>query len=148
MSLFRASWLKRLEYMNETFRIFRLYCQFSIEDVASFTKIKKKRLIEIETGRAEPTDAEISKLAAIYNVNPERMKHGLDDYFSTIIRQPIDASFYKTELEKEIMKVSITSLTEAERNIIMLLRTCDNKQEMYNRICDMFLENVDIIIRD
>ncbi len=146
--MFRDFWLKGYEPMNETFRIFRLYCQFSIEDVASFTKIKKKRLIEIETGKAEPTDDEINRLAAIYNVKPERMKRSLSDNFSTIIKQSIDGTFYETEFEREMMKDSITSLTETERNIIMLLRTSGNKSEMYNRIVDMFLEDEDIIIRD
>ena len=33
------------------YRLYRLYCQFSIEDVARVTKIKKNRLTEIETGK-------------------------------------------------------------------------------------------------
>lgn len=134
--------------MNETYRIFRLYCQFSIDDVAKATKIRKKRLIEIETGKAEPTEVEITKLAALYNVSPERMNRSLSDNFATIIKQPVDYSFYNSDFEREVMIQSITSLTEEEKNIIMMLRTSDNKDEKYKRIVDMFLEDEDVIIRD
>jgi transcriptional regulator with XRE-family HTH domain len=147
MLLFRDSLHKEDEPMNETYRIFRLYCKLSIEDVASFTKIKKNRLIEIEAGKAEPTDDEVNRLAALYNVMPERMKRSLRDNFSTIIKQPIDATFYETEIEREMIKDSIISLTEYERNIVLLLRTSGNRSEMYNRIVDMFLEDDDIMIR-
>lgn len=134
--------------MNETYRLFRLYCQFSIEDVARATKIKKSRLIEIEAGKTEATDAENAKLAALYNVSPDRMKGTLMDNFRTIIKQPTEYSFYNSDAERDIMIMSITSLTEEEKNIIMMLRTSDNKDKYYKKIVDMFLEDVDIIVRN
>lgn len=131
--------------MTETYRIFRLYCQFSIEEVAAVTKIRKKRLLEIETGAAEPTDAEVEKLASLYNVTPQRMRGSLSDTFSTIIREPNDYSFYKSEAERELMKETIISLSDAERNIIMMLRTADNKNEMFRRIAEILSEDESVI---
>ncbi|MBR5233434.1 MAG: helix-turn-helix transcriptional regulator [Clostridia bacterium] len=131
--------------MTETYRIFRLYCQFSIEEVAAVTKIRKKRLLEIETGAAEPTDAEVEKLSSLYNVTPQRMRGSLSDTFSTIIREPNDYSFYKSEAERELMKETIISLSDAERNIIMMLRTADNKNEMFRRIAEILSEDENVI---
>lgn len=134
--------------MNEMYRLYRLYCQFSIEDVARVTKIKKNRLTEIETGKAEPTEVELEKLAALYNISPDRMKLGFNDNFTTIIKQPADASFYNSDSERDFVIMSITSLTEDEKNLIMMYRTSDNKDKKYKQIIGLFIEDEDIIIRD
>ena len=134
--------------MNEMYRLYRRYCQFSVEDVARVTKIRKNRLIEIETGKAEPTEVELEKLAALYNISPDRMKQGFNDNFTTIIKQPADYSFYNSDSERDFVIMSITSLTEDEKNLIMMLRTSDNKDKKYKQIIDLFIEDEDIIIRD
>lgn len=134
--------------MNEMYRLYRLYCQFSVEDVARVTKIRKNRLTEIETGKAEPTEVELEKLAALYNISLDRMKLGFNDNFTTIIKQPADASFYNSDSERDFVIMSITSLTEDEKNLIMMYRTSDNKDKKYKQIIDLFIEDEDIIIRD
>lgn len=134
--------------MNEMYRLYRLYCQFSVEDVARVTKIRKNRLTEIETGKAEPTEVELEKLAALYNISLDRMKLGFNDNFTTIIKQPADYSFYNSDSERDFVIMSITSLTEDEKNLIMMYRTSDNKDKKYKQIIDLFIEDEDIIIRD
>ena len=76
------------------------------------------------------------------------MKRGLCDNFPTIVKEPIDYSFFRSEFERELMKESITSLSQEERDLLLILRTSDNKKELYGRIFNMVIAEDDTIIKE
>ena len=112
----------------------------SVAEVSAATGISKKRIIGIEQGEFTPDEDECIKIAKLYNVPPEKMSGTLNDAFKSIMNEPIDASFYKNYIVKEVIEEKITSLNDSERAVVMKLRQAENKEELIERIMNLLSE--------
>lgn len=122
---------------NECYAYFRRFCSLSETEVSEITGISRRRILLIEHGEVVPTDEECNKLARLYNVTPEIINGSLSEVFGTIVREPIDASFYNNYIERDVIAEKITSLSISERTVIMKMRQVENKDEIYKKILEV-----------
>lgn len=125
---------------NECYRLFREYCKLSVDDAAELTGISKERLLLIEHGEIIPTDDECKKFSKLYNISPDKLNGSIREVFETIVREPMDASFYDNYVEKDVIVERVTSLSVSERLLIMKLRLAENQQELNEKIIQMLSE--------
>ncbi|MBQ7962766.1 MAG: helix-turn-helix transcriptional regulator [Clostridia bacterium] len=125
---------------NECYRLFREYCKLSVDDTAELTGISKERLLLIEHGEIIPTDDECKKFSKLYNISSDKLNGSIREVFETIVREPMDASFYDNYVEKDVIVERVTSLSVFERLLIMKLRLSENQQELNEKIMQMLSE--------
>ena len=112
----------------------------SANDAAELTGISKERLLLIEHGEIIPTDDECKKFSKLYNISPDKQNGSIREVFETIVREPMDASFYDNYVEKDVIVERVTSLSVSERLLIMKLRLAENQQELNEKIIQMMSE--------
>lgn len=120
----------------ESIRVFRLYCGFTCENIALATGIPLYRYKNIETGKVEPTDEEIEKLAKLYNISGNELKCGIVDDNKFQLRQSIDDNIFENKEMRQIAKMTVTGLSDAEKKLIMLIRSKEMPKLLIEKLID------------
>lgn len=126
--------------VHESIRLFRLYCELTVEAVAEVTGIPLSRYKKIELGEIEPSEKDAESLAKLFNVEVADLLHGITDLSKYSVRQEIDDDFFATEEIKQMVKLKITELSPKEKKLILLIRNSDNSESDLDDAINMILD--------
>lgn len=119
---------------NENIRICRLYCGLSYETAAEAVGIAVDRYKNIETGKAEPTETELEKIAKIYNVYSASLQNDFNEGENFRLKQDVDTNLFASEELREAVRLNVTALSAMEKKLIMLLRSKENSEAEIEKI--------------
>lgn len=126
--------------LHESIRLFRLYCELTPEMISSVTGIPLARYKKIELGKVEPDEKERAKLAKIFNIDEKELDGGLIESSRYVIRQNFDDNIFVSEEIKERVKITITDLTQKEKELILLIRNSDNNEANIEELIQIILK--------
>jgi len=126
--------------VHESIRIFRLYCELTVEMVAEVTGIPLSRYKKIELGEIEPSEKDAEKLARLFNVDVDNLLNGITDLSKYSVRQEIDDGLFATEEIKQMVKLKITELSPKEKKLILLIRNSDSSESDLDDAINMILD--------
>ena len=126
--------------LHESIRLFRLYCELTPEMISSITGIPLARYKKIELGKVEPDENEMAKLAKIFNIDIKELEGGLIESAKYVMRQNFDDNMFISEEIKERVKITITDLTQKEKELILLIRNSDNNEANIEELIQIILQ--------
>ena len=126
--------------IHESIRLFRLYCELTPEMISSVTGIPLARYKKIELGTVEPDENERAKLAKIFNIDEKELESGLIESAKYVMRQNFDDNMFISEEIKERAKITITDLTQKEKELILLIRNSDNNEANIEELIQIILK--------
>lgn len=126
--------------LHESIRLFRLYCELTPEMISSVTGIPLARYKKIELGKVEPDENERAKLAKIFNIDEKEIEGGLIESAKYVIRQNFDDTMFISEEIKERVKITITELTQKEKELILLIRNSDDNEANIEELIQIILK--------
>lgn len=126
--------------LHESIRLFRLYCELTPEMISSVTGIPLARYKKIELGKVEPNENERAKLAKIFNIDEKEIEGGLIESAKYVIRQNFDDNMFVSEEIKERVKITITELTQKEKELILLIRNSDDNEANIEELIQIILK--------
>lgn len=126
--------------LHESIRLFRLYCELTPEMIASVTGIPLARYKKIELGKVDPDENERAKLAKIFNIDEKELESGLIESTKYVIRQNFDDNMFVSEEIRERVRITITDLTQKEKELILLIRNSDNNEANIEELIQIILQ--------
>lgn len=126
--------------LHESIRLFRLYCELTPEMIASVTGIPLARYKKIELGKVDPDENERAKLAKIFNIDEKELESGLIESAKYVIRQNFDDNMFVSEEIRERVRITITDLTQKEKELILLIRNSDNNEANIEELIQIILQ--------
>lgn len=129
--------------IHENIRLFRLYCGLTQKAVAESVNLSLDRYRLIELGEVEPSEAEAERIAKLYNIEADDLFKGITESEKFVVTQDIDDNVFLTPELKELAKMTITSLSTQEKQIILLLRQAKDRDRIMHSIREMLLEEME-----
>ena len=126
--------------LHESIRLFRLYCELTPEMISSITGIPLARYKKIELGKVDPDENEMAKLAKIFNIDVKELEGGLIESAKYVMRQNFDDNMFVSEEIKERVKITITDLTQKEKELILLIRNSDDNEANIEELIQIILK--------
>ena len=123
-------------------KVLRMYMGAAAEVIADAAGISIARYIDIENGYTEPASAEITKLAAVFGMDEDVLTGKSDIGKELMFRQPLDESVFATEELREMMKLRMTELSDAEKRLILLIRASEDSSVLLEKVMDIVSEDI------
>ncbi len=128
---------------NDNLRICRMYCDLSAEEVAKLASIPFERYLRFENGEDVPTEDEMIRLSAVYNIEKTEIEDGIEKTDKFNIHQELESYLFPTPEVTNFSKVQITDLAPVEKRIILTLRQCKNQASVMEKIFNIILEDIE-----
>lgn len=124
---------------GEDIRMFRLYSGLTQAQVAEAIGVDVSTYRAIETESVQPSEEIINKLAALYNVDPERLLNGFSGNEKYILFQDPPYNIYENEDQREKEIDHITKLSKEEKSLVLMYRVLRRKKKFFDGARSLFV---------
>ena len=91
-------------------KVLRMYMGMDAEMIADTIGMTLERYIDIENGDLEPDASELKKLSSVFCMDEDVLTGESSISNTFVLSQPLDASLFATEEQREMMKLRMTLL--------------------------------------
>ena len=123
-------------------KVLRMYMGMDAEMIADTIGMTLERYIDIENGDLEPDASELKKLSSVFCMDEDVLTGESSISNTFVLSQPLDASLFATEEQREMMKLRMTDLSPEEKRLILLIRASENRPELMEKITDILNDEI------